>query len=120
MTSMQNAAVKAGLVSESDVRRIEIEKEKMERKRVESKKRRRVVENLSKLDKMSEFCVAVRVELEYDPKLIWSAIKLAHRFKDENGGKKLIWTLYQIRNQFPTISTRETRVFLKKWLESFC
>lgn len=120
MTSMQNAAVRAGLVSEADVHRVERDKEREERRRLKKERRERALKEFASLSSISMFTVNAMIELENDPTLIGSVIGLAHRFKHHAGGKKLIWTLYQIRNQFPTISKEERGIFLKKWLEELC
>ena len=60
--------------------------------------------------------VARRLLTEEGPDHIHEVIKLAHRLKSREGGGKLVWLLYQIRDLLPEVEERDRKRFFKRAL----
>lgn len=126
MGTLSEQLFQAGLIAE-DKKNQTIADEKQQEKR-------EVGQNLAKLSTKSgrpihfhrlEFCGSIGEFKDTAKQLfmeekgcnhIKEVIVLAHRFKHHDGGKKLIWLLYQIRDLLPKVKQKDREKFLKRAL----
>lgn len=67
---------------------------------------------------ISEFKDSARKLLCERPELAGDVVKAAHRFQEQQGGDKLIWLCYQVRDLIPQVSPDKRERFLKRAFRS--
>lgn len=73
-------------------------------------------DRLKSCGSVGEFKDTAKKLLIEQPNHIAEVIKLAHRFKEANGGEKLVWLLYQIRDLLPKVKQKNRKKFLNRAL----
>jgi len=74
------------------------------------------LDRLENCETVNEFKnIAQKILLEHLD-LISDIIQMAHRFKGQAGGDKLVWSMYQIRDKSKIIKTKYLPQFLKRVL----
>ncbi len=124
MNSLAESLLKAGLVDQQSFNQVSASKRQKE-KSLEGQNTSRLLtdsgrpvslDRLQSSTSVSEFKdVAKKLLMEW-PELINEVIQAAHNFKDKDGGKKLIWLMYQIKDGLATIKLEEREKFLKRSL----
>ena len=74
--------------------------------------------DLEEAESIREFRDKARKLLMERPDLIRDVIRSAHRFKDADGGKKLVWQFFQIRDTLAGVTMNERERFLKRALRA--
>jgi len=122
MGSLSDQLMRAGLVNKEKHEAIEKERREHNKResgdsiRQASKKSGRPVSfvRLESCGTMAEFKDTARKLLREFPEEITEVIKLAYRFKDAPGGKKLIWLVYQVKDGLAKVESSKREQFLKR------
>jgi len=69
---------------------------------------------LDQTTSMHEFKLVAKQMLLENPSQIHVIIKKAHRFKNDDQGKKFIWFFYQVRNVLKKLSAEKREQFLNR------
>ena len=129
MNSMLEALKKAGVISETKHKAEEKKiREKRERRRERRKENKRLArgtkvdpDRLQSCDTIAEFKdVTERLlrDSSGSPDLMEEIFSAAQRFKKKKGGSWLIWLLYQLKKDLPTVKPDKTNEFLKRVFRS--
>lgn len=120
MGSLQNQLAKVGLVSEQEVRKAkaleDMEQEAVQRllqKKVMAK-HANTLDDLRDAPTIREFRDRVRKLLVERPDLVDQVIRLAHQFKDQQGGKKLVWQVFSVRDRLRSVTPNERDRLLRR------
>ena len=120
MTSLRDALAKANVVSERTVKEAEA-MEAIEREAAGQALQQRVMatqahtlEDLKDATIIREFRDKARKLLVERPDLVNQVITLAHRFKDQPGGKRLVWLVFSVRDQLGHVPGPERDRFLRR------
>ncbi|KKU70483.1 MAG: hypothetical protein UX94_C0005G0045 [Parcubacteria group bacterium GW2011_GWA2_47_21] len=73
---------------------------------------------LQSCSSISEFKDTARKLLCESPELASEVVKLAHRFKGQQGGDRLVWLCYQVRDLMPQVVAEKRECFLKRAFRS--
>lgn len=101
---MQKAMLKAGLITPELYQALTVSQVEEERRRSANAMRstaRNQTPNLTKLEgctSVGEFRSIARELLVENPERISDVLRLAHLLRESDGGKRLIWQLFQIRD----------------------
>ena len=122
MSTMRDALLKAGLLSpdrHQQLERVEAGHQSNQAHHAQQrvlKNRAATLVSLAGCQSVNEFrSLALHVLLE-DETTIADVIRLAHGLKESDGGKRLIWQLYQIRDDLATLSRAEYPTYLRRAL----
>lgn len=63
---------------------------------------------------IAEFKATAKILLLEHPEFISDVVKAAHRFKEMDGGKKLVWVVLNVRNGLPSIAPDARERFLNR------
>ena len=63
---------------------------------------------------IAEFKATAKILLLEHPEFIGDVVKAAHRFKEMDGGNKLVWVVLNVRDRLSAISTDERKRFLNR------
>lgn len=74
----------------------------------------RATTNLYECANIGEFRRAAKDTLLADPTAIAKVITAAHNFKDEPGGSRIVWEIYQVRNGLQALSASRIPQFLDR------
>lgn len=124
MSSLRDALAKARLVSEEAVRQQDfLDAEAHERAlsaRAEQVASTQVttLEELTETKTLREFRDKARKFLVERPDTIDTVIRLAHRFKEEPGGKRLVWQFFSVREQLSKVPGPKRDRFLRRALRA--
>lgn len=122
MSTMRDALLKAGLLSQAKHQQLEKEATGRESNQAHQaqkhvlRDRAATLENLSSCRSVNEFrSLALQVLLE-DESQITDVIRLAHDLKGSDGSKRLIWQLFQIRDDLAKIGRADLPTYLRRAL----
>lgn len=123
-TSFAQAFLNSGIVSKEKVDEIVAKKEELEEAQVKQKqsqmnRKSHAPVNLDQLDAASSvnnFRRAVLNILLADYNVIAQVIEKAQRFRELDGGKKLIWQMHQVKDGLKTVKPEEREQFLHRAL----
>jgi hypothetical protein len=124
-SSLVDALSKVGLIDEREKNQILAdqaptiaERESRWNKMVKSGNRDEYRAQLYESSSINEFKDSARKLLMERPEVIGEVVKAAHRFKEKDGGDKLIWLCYQVRDLMSQVAPAKREVFLKRAFRS--
>jgi hypothetical protein len=114
---MLDALAKAGLATKSDLTDLTAQDRQRRALMVKQFTGRDRDVNATELDtagNVSEFRDSARRLLTSHPELIDQVVEKAHRFKDADGGDRLVWTVYQVRDILRQLKGDQREQFLRR------
>jgi hypothetical protein len=124
MTSLSEALLNAGLVNTQEHEREQALKELKREEDVrenlaslcQASPKGSWIEDLANCHTVNELRRAAIVLLARQPECAGDVLKEAHRLKELPGGKKLVWQMYQIRDNLQAVAEQDRERFLKRAL----
>jgi hypothetical protein len=87
----------------------------MQRSQLTSKHDRPInLDRILTCETIAEFKTTARILLLEHPEFIGDVVKAAHRFKETDGGRKLVYIVLNVRNLLPTIAPDVRERFLNR------
>lgn len=122
--SLRDALVATGLASIDQAKSIEALK-RYEEEQEQSSSRQQIsagqrvdIIDLEETITVREFRDKARKLLTESPELIRDVLRVAHQFKGADGGKKLIWQLFQVRDTIFSIGPEQRAQFIQRALRA--
>ena len=118
MGTLQEALLKSGKVTEEQFHKQKTEEEIKEIERISGRKfnEKNTCDDLDVCLTVQDFRILAKAILLQDPVMITEVIRRVHRFKEREGGKKLIWLMYQIRDKLIKLPPKDHVIFLNRAL----
>lgn len=123
--SLLDALSKVGLISEHEKEQVLAdqspsiaEREAHWHKLARTVNRTEHYAQLHECSSVNEFKDTAKKLLADSPEKIDEVVKIAHRFKGEDGGAKLIWLCYEVKRLMPQVNPHKRERFLKRAFRS--